>query len=71
MLVYCNRKLNELYYAYVGFCLPMLLITFFLYCWFARDVTAAMVVVKNKTVSLRWELNSIFMQILRNKIVLY
>ena len=41
------------------------------YCWFARDVTAAMLVVKNKTVSLRWELNSIFMQILRNKIVLY
>ena len=41
------------------------------YCSFARDVTAAMLVVKNKTVSLRWELNSIFMQILRNKIVLY
>ena len=30
-------------------------------CWFARDVTAAMLVVKNKSVSLLWELNSIFM----------
>ena len=30
------------------------------YCWFARDVTAAMVVVKNKSISLLWELNSIF-----------
>ena len=40
-------------------------------CWFARDVTVAMLVVKNKSVSLRWELNSIFMQILQKKIVLY
>ena len=31
------------------------------YCWFARDVTAAMLVVKNKSTSLLWELNSIFM----------
>ena len=38
------------------------------YCWFARDVTAAMLVVNNKSVSLRWELNSIFMQILRQKL---
>ena len=30
-------------------------------CWFARDVTAAMLVVKNKSISLLWELNSIFM----------
>ena len=30
-------------------------------CWFARDVTAAMLVVKNKSTSLLWELNSIFM----------
>ena len=30
------------------------------YCWFARDVTAAMLVVKNKSISLLWELNSIF-----------
>ena len=29
------------------------------YCWFARDVTAAMLVVKNKSISLLWELNSI------------
>jgi len=29
--------------------------------WFARDVTAAMLVVKNKSISLLWELNSIFM----------
>ena len=32
--------------------------------WFASDVTAAMLVVKNKRVSLRWEMNSILMQIL-------
>ena len=31
------------------------------YCWFARDVTAAMLVVKNKSISLLWELISIFM----------
>ena len=34
-------------------------------CWFASDVTAAMLVVKNKRVSLRWEMNSILMQILQ------
>ena len=28
---------------------------------FARDVTAAMLVVENKSISLLWELNSIFM----------
>ena len=37
------------------------------YCWFASDVTAAMLVVKNKRVSLRWEINSILMQILQKK----
>ena len=31
------------------------------YCWFVRDVTAAMLVVKSKSISLSWELNSIFM----------
>ena len=30
-------------------------------CWFAGDLTAAMLVVKNKSISLLWELNSIFM----------
>ena len=35
------------------------------YCWFASDVTAAMLVVKNKSISLRWEMNSILMQILQ------
>ena len=34
-------------------------------CWFASDVTAAMLVVKTKRVSLRWEMNSILMQILQ------
>ena len=38
------------------------------YCWFARDVTAAMLVVKNKSISLLWELNSIFMEILWEKL---
>ena len=28
----------------------------FPYCWFARDVTAAMLVVKNKSISRLWEL---------------
>ena len=32
------------------------------YCWSARDVTAAMLVVKNKSISLIWELNSIFIK---------
>ena len=31
------------------------------YCWLARDVKAAMLVVKNKSISLLWELNSTFM----------
>ena len=30
-------------------------------CWFAGDVMAAMLVNKNKSISLLWELNSIFM----------
>ena len=34
---------------------------FFVVCWLVRDVTAAMLVVKNKSISLLWELNSIFM----------
>ena len=36
-------------------------------CWFACDITAALLVVKNKSIALLWELNSIFMQILRGK----
>ena len=39
--------------------------------WFAREVTAAMLEVKNKSISLLRELNPIFMQILRGKILLY
>ena len=31
------------------------------FCWFVRDVTAAMLVIKNKSISLLWDLNSIFM----------
>ena len=30
------------------------------YCWFAHDVTVAMLVVKNKSISVLWELNSTF-----------
>ena len=41
------------------------------YCWFVRDVKATMLVVKNKSISLFWELNSIFRQILREKIISY
>ena len=40
-------------------------------CRFARDVTTAMLEVKNKSISLLWELNSIFMWILLGKILLY
>ena len=42
-----------------------------LYCWFARDVRAAMLVIKDKSISLLWELNSIFKLILREKILLF
>ena len=31
------------------------------YCWFVHDIITAMLVVKNKRISLLWELNSIFM----------
>ena len=41
------------------------------YFWFAHDVTAAMLVVKNKSIFLLWELNSIFMLICREKILLF
>ena len=34
------------------------------YLWFSADVTVAMLVDENKTVSLHWELNSDFMQVL-------
>ena len=33
----------------------------YVYCWFARDVMVAMLLVKNKTISILWEINSIFM----------
>ena len=39
------------------------------YCWFATDVTAAMLVHKNKPFSLRWELNSFLKQIGGGKLV--
>ena len=38
------------------------------YCWFASDVTAAMMVVKNNSISLRWEMHSILMQILQKNL---
>ena len=37
------------------------------YCWFAGDVTASLLMVENKIISLLLQLNSIFMQILRKK----
>ena len=43
----------------------------FIYCGFARDVTVAKLVAKNKSISLLWEINSIFMDILREKVLLY
>ena len=42
-----------------------------IYCWSAGDVTTAMLAVKNKSISLFWELNSIFISILREKVLLY
>ena len=38
------------------------------YCWFALDVAAAMLVVKNKSISLLWEPDSIFILILGEKL---
>ena len=42
-------------------------------CLFARDVTAAMLEVEKKSISLLsdWELNSFLMRILQEKIILY
>ena len=40
-------------------------------CLFARDVAAAVLEVKNKSISLLWELNSIFTSILGEKIILF
>ena len=40
-------------------------------CWFASDVTRAMLAVENKSVSLRWEMNSILMQIFQFFFFLY
>ena len=41
------------------------------YFRFARNVTAAMLVVKNKSISLLWEINSIFRYILGKKIIVW
>ena len=46
----------------------ILQVSYMQYFWFARDVTAAILVVKNKSISLRWELYSIFMYMLREKL---
>ena len=40
------------------------------YCLIARDILVAMLVVKTNSLSLCWELNFIFMQILRNKMII-
>ena len=40
--------------------------------WYVMLISMlAMLVIKNKSISLRWELNAIFMQILQEKILLY
>ena len=39
--------------------------------WFARDVTAAMLVVRDNSISLLEELNSIFVEILRKQFFLF
>ena len=46
-------------------------VVIFIYCWSAGDVTTAMLAVKNKSISLLWELNSIFISVLREKVLLY
>ena len=38
----------------------------YIYCWFARDAMAAMLVVKNKSISICCELNSIFIVLTNN-----
>jgi len=40
-------------------------------CWFACDVVAVMLVVKKKSNSFLWKLNSSFMLLLREKIILF
>ena len=54
-----NLKFTELFFSHI------------FNCWFASDVTAAMLVVKNKSISLRWEMDSILMQISAEKFLLY
>ena len=49
----------------------LLLSVWYNHYWFASDVTAAMLALKNKSVSLPWKLNSIFTSILREKIPLF
>ena len=39
--------------------------------WFARDVTGAMLVVRENSISLLWELNSIFVEILQKQFFLF
>ena len=45
--------------------------TFSVNCWFASDVAAAMLVVKNKSISLRWEIELYFDVNLGEKFLLY
>ena len=40
-------------------------------CWFARDVTIAMLMVKNQGIFLHWELKSNFLQILRKNLIVF
>ena len=71
VLQYSHRKIQEnhclrtrtSHQLTISICVPKMVWP--TYCWFASDVTAAMLVVKNKRVSLRWEMNSILMQILQ------
>ena len=37
-------------------------------CWFASDITATLLVIKNKSISLLWELNSTFREILQKTV---
>ena len=52
---------GRFFYAHLNSTTTMHLPIAHAYCWFVRDVTAATLVVNSKSISLLWEINSIFM----------
>ena len=46
-----------------------IVLDFFRYCWFADDVTATMLIDRNMSVSLRWELNAFYCKFREKKCI--